>query len=255
MSHRFGRAILSQMLPRQSGPPTAGVQAFFAHIDLLTGGTLARARRWLSAAEADRYARFRLDADRQMFLLGRVMARALVGRALGVEPPEWQWAEGARGRPEIASPATDLHFNISHSADLVACVLARGREVGVDVEHLDRRPIDPSIVRRYCAGAECDDIEAQGDAWQTRFLLYWTLKESYLKARGLGVALPLSEICFSVGDPIRISFTGSLAGTSTDWRFALARPMPTHIAAVAVQGAAVPDSAIAFAPFPADLLP
>jgi 4'-phosphopantetheinyl transferase len=249
------RAILSQMFP-DSSAPAADVHAFIADVRVLDDGARhARALARLGDADRGRYDRFRVEIDREMFLLGRVMARALVGRALGVDPQAWRWSENARGRPEIADPPTDLRFNLSHSAGLVACAIARGRDVGVDVESLRRRPIDPAIVRRYCSPAECADIETYGDGWQRRFLVYWTLKEAYLKARGVGVALPLAEISFAPDPPARLALTGSLAGTSTAWQFALAQPTPDHIAAVAVDVVDGARASIAFDPFPADLLP
>ncbi len=133
-----------------------------------------------------------------MFGLGREMARSLVGVALGVPPESWIWREGPHGRPEIAAPDADLHFNLSHSAGVVVCALARGRTIGVDVEDLSRRAPDPAIVTRYCSPAEAEDVCAQGDRWRDRFLTYWTLKEAYLKARGLGIAVHLSDISFTL---------------------------------------------------------
>ena len=245
------------MIPRPIDPPLAAVHACFAHVDRLTrdSAVIARALRWLTPDERARFDRYRADVDRHMFLLGRVMARALVGRALGVEPCRWQWAEGPRGRPEIAAPPTDLRFNLSHSAGLVVCALARGRDVGIDVEDLARRPVDRAIVPRYCAPGECADIDAHGERWQQRFLVYWTLKEAYLKARGLGVALPLAELCFLPDDPIRVMFLGSLAGTSTEWSFVLTQPTPTHLVAIAVEGTDIGAAQVALDPFPTDLLP
>src|SRR5262249_62136036 len=107
---------------------------------------LEHAMSWLAPAERERYARFYADDDRRMFLLGRVMARLLVGRAAGAAPTEWQWREGRHGRPEIGWPSTAVRFNIAHSAGLVVCALAVGREVGIDVEDLTRRAIDPALV-------------------------------------------------------------------------------------------------------------
>jgi 4'-phosphopantetheinyl transferase len=121
---------------------------------------------------------------------------------------------------------------------LVVCALAAGREVGVDVEDLERPPVDARMVPRYCAPAEAADIEAQGTAWRERFLTYWTLKEAYLKARGLGIALPLREICFVMKpEGVRITFLGSLAGSSTDWTFQLSRPTERHLVAIAASRA------------------
>jgi 4'-phosphopantetheinyl transferase len=193
---------------------------------------------WLSDTERVRFQRFVHDEDRWMFLSGRVMARALVGRALGCEPMSWRWREGPHGRPEIDAPDATWRFNVAHSAGLVVCAIADGVDVGVDVEDLERRPVGPGFVRRYLSPAEAADVESQpADARQERVLTYWTLKESYLKACGLGVSVPLAEITFSLanGRPT-VSFHGSLAGTAADWTFRLNRPTPRHLMATAIRG-------------------
>jgi 4'-phosphopantetheinyl transferase len=190
---------------------------------------------WLEPDERARFDRYRFDADRLMFLLGRHMARELVGRELGCAPTWWRWREGPNGRPEIDAPGTSLHFNLAHSAGLVACALASGREVGVDVEDLQRAPSDPALVRRFCSPDEAADVEAQGDRWRDRFLTYWTLKEAYLKARGVGISVTLSDISFSLEpDGVRVSFLRSLEGTDPRWTFTLVRPTDRHLLAVAV---------------------
>ncbi len=74
---------------------------------------------------------------------------------------------GARVRTGVRkSPrrTRSLRFNIAHSSGLVACALAHGRDVGVDVEDLKRRPVEPAVVSRYCSPFEAADVEAQGDA-------------------------------------------------------------------------------------------
>jgi 4'-phosphopantetheinyl transferase len=198
----------------------------------------ARAVAALDDADRQRYARYREDRDRLMFLGGRVMARAVVAGALAVRPDEWQWREGPHGRPEIGAPDTPVRFNLAHSGGVVICAVARGREVGVDVEDRGRRPVDKRVIHRYCAPEEAADVEAQGAAWHDRFLMYWTLKESYLKALGLGISVPLEEIRFTIGPEIRVSFRGSLAASSTDWAFSLLHQAPHHYAAVAASGRA-----------------
>jgi len=192
-----------------------------------------RAMRWLTDEERTRHGRFRLDADRDLFLLGRLMARRLVGDALAIAPTAWHWREGPHGRPEIDRPPTPLRFNLSHSGGVVACAIASGHDVGVDVEDL-RRTVNRDLVVRCCSPEEVADVDAQGADWRDRFLTYWTLKEAYLKARGLGIAVHLPDISFSLGaDAIRIGFLDSLAGTDADWRFRLERVTPHHMLAVA----------------------
>ncbi len=199
---------------------------------------ITRGLAWLTEAERTRYSRFVHDEDRWMFLAGRVMARALVGRALGCPPTSWQWREGPHGRPEIDDPNATWRFNVAHSAGMVVCAIADGVDVGVDLEDLERRPVAPGFVRRYLSPIEAADVEAlPPEARHERVLTYWTLKESYLKARGLGVSVPLSEITFALnGDDPRVSFHGSLADSATDWHFRLEHPTTRHMMATAVKG-------------------
>jgi 4'-phosphopantetheinyl transferase len=217
------------------------VRAYVAHVDLFArdADALARAVAWMTPEELARFDRFRHDQDRRMFALGRSMARTLVGRELGTAPDDWRWREGPHGRPEIAWPGTDLHFNVSHSAGLVVCALGRGRELGVDLENLNRHPPDSALVARYCSRSEAADVAAQGDRWRERFLVYWTLKEAYLKARGLGISVQLADISFALDGEgeAAIAFHNSLAGTDDRWRFHLQRHAPHHLIAVAASAA------------------
>ncbi len=193
-----------------------------------------RALAVLRPAERERYIRFRHDADRQMFLIGRVMARAIVGNALGIAPHDWPWREGLRGRPEVDQADCPVSFNLAHSAGLVVCALSRLGPVGVDVEHRFRTPLERALVDRCCADDEAADVDAHGDNWPDHFLKYWTLKESYLKAVGLGISVHLPDVHFRLesGGPTP-AFAGSLSGADAGWTFDLQTMPPAHYVAVA----------------------
>ena len=217
--------------------PVAEIDVWHASTEAIVAdpARVSRAREWLTPSERVRHDRFRFDHDREMFLMGRVMSRALVAQALGVAPTAWEWREGPHGRPEVAAPSSALHFNLAHSAGLVVCALAHGRTVGVDVEDLHRtRTTDPGIVARYCTPREVTTVAAPSDGWRDRFLTYWTLKEAYLKARGLGIALPLCELGFVLApDRIALEFLGSLAGSDARWDLHFERLTDRHVMAVA----------------------
>ncbi len=217
-----------------------------------------RAVAWLSPAETARHARYRRDADRDMFLLGRVMARRLVGGALGVAPTAWTWDEGPRGRPAVGAPRRGLSFNLAHSGGVVVCALAWHADVGVDVEDRHRPAIDASLVARCCAPAEVADIEAHGpDGWRDHFLKYWTLKEAYLKARGLGIAVHLPDLAFRLSDvpgAIAARCEGALAGDPCAWAFDL-RPITPHHWLAAAMPVADARPTFVVRPFPAGWLP
>lgn len=185
----------------------------------------------LPTGEQERFARFRHPRSAHDFLCGRLLVRHWLSSLSGTSLSAWRFREGPYGRPEIAAPETTLRFNLAHSGGVVACILADARVAGVDVEDLARRPIDPALWHRYCAPSEVRDIEAQPTSErQRRFLTYWTLKEAYLKARGLGIAVHLSDIAFDISGPRPvITFRESLAGTSTGWAFGLEAAGAQHL--------------------------
>lgn len=205
----------------------------------------SRLTEWLQPDERERAAQFKDMEARASFLIGRGMARAMLAEVTGVAPADWRFTEGAHGRPEIASPDTPYHFNLAHSHGAVACIVGRDREIGVDIEFLDRPQASQDVAARVCSPDELADINALGVAGtpraatdeerQERFLVYWTLKEAYLKARGLGISVHLADVAFSLasGQPV---FTprGSLADVDARWTFRLAQPSPRHLLAVAV---------------------
>jgi 4'-phosphopantetheinyl transferase len=180
--------------------------------------------------EQVRFRRFRHTRGAHEFLAGRLLVRTWLAALTGQPRNTWIFRSGPYGRPELDAP--DWHFNLAHSGGIVACVLTRGREAGVDVEDLDRRAMDEGLWSRYCAPREVADILAQPvEARQERFLTYWTLKEAYLKARGLGIAVPLADIAFVLeptGAP-RVTFERSLVGTSTAWALGLTQAGPRHL--------------------------
>ena len=93
--------------------------------------------------------------------------------------------ENKDGKPYIAE-YLELHYNLSHSSNYVALVLDR-HLVGIDVEEI--RGDCRKLVKRFFSAEEKDALEAQ---WSdTFFTKLWTRKESYLKATGFGMRMPL----------------------------------------------------------------
>ena len=148
-------------------------------------------------------------------------------------------AEPARLSLRARSPAsaTGLHFNLSHTRGLIAVGVASGRDLGVDVEFVDRG-LTQDVAGRFFAPAEVRDLRALPDDQQAvTFFDYWTLKEAYIKARGMGLALPLDQFAFALdGDrPPTIAFGPAIADDPARWQFFQAWPLPRHRLAVAVE--------------------
>jgi len=158
-----------------------------------------------------------------------------------VKPADWPLAIDDHGRPHLASRPSgtpDLRFNLSHTPGLVACAVTVGREVGVDVEHIGRQLVHDNIPERFFSAREVAALRARPDAEQrVVFFDYWTLKESYIKARGLGLALPLGQFSFicAPGHAPTIEFAPELHDDPASWQFAQFWPTAEHRMAVAVR--------------------
>jgi 4'-phosphopantetheinyl transferase len=199
---------------------------------------LAACRAMLSDDERRRLARLQHEPDRRAFLVAHALVRSALSRYADVPPDGWTFAANHWGRPEISGPGAPpaLHFSLSHTSGLTACAVALGCDCGVDVESFDRGGDPLKIARRVLSPKELADLAVRtGEARRDRFLAYWTLKEAYVKARGLGLTLPLREFSFSLtGARIRIEFAAPGDDVASSWQFALLRPTPSHLLAVAV---------------------
>jgi 4'-phosphopantetheinyl transferase len=196
---------------------------------------------WLDAEERERHARIACERQRGEFLAAHALLRASLSRHAATAPGGWRFVRDAHGRPGLAAEhgGAGLRFSLSHTAGLVAVAVARARAVGVDAEDLERAVDGPLVARRFFAPSEVAALAAAPTEplRRERFFALWTLKEAYLKARGLGLALSLADAAFSLDDDAG----GALESAGADgggWQFARFRPTARHrIAACVARGA------------------
>ena len=191
---------------------------------------------WIAGSELDRYRRFRFEDDRRLFLATRVLVREVLSRYAAVHPADWQFVADRWGKPRVSQPAPrpPLHFNLANTRGLVVCGVSVAHDaIGVDAERLDRSVNYTSLAARFFAAQEADDLRAlPPEQRPRRFFEYWTLKESYIKARGLGLAVPLDECAFTIDrETLEIPFT-SAAVEAGRWRFASIEAFASYLVAI-----------------------
>lgn len=175
----------------------------------------------LSSDEKLRLARLHSRSKQELFLLAHGLVRTALSRCEAVEPAAWEFKTGEHGRPEIAAPKSVLRFNLSHTQGLAACVVTDGCDVGIDVEDV-RRPHSHRLIDRVLSAREQRDLCGRPEAERaTRFFELWTLKEAYLKARGLGLSAPLRAFSFYRSDAgdWRIEFAPEMRDDPDAWTF------------------------------------
>jgi 4'-phosphopantetheinyl transferase len=130
----------------------------------------------------------REDACRS--IAGEALAKYCVGRVSGVSPGTISFHADIFGKPHVEK-IRGVHFNISHSGSWAVCAVDLA-PVGIDVEHVRHR--DLNVAKRFFHPNEYAALAALPEPRRTgRFFDLWTIKESYIKARGKGLSIPLDS--------------------------------------------------------------
>jgi 4'-phosphopantetheinyl transferase len=153
-----------------------------------------------------------------------------------VAPSEWRFTTSEHGKPSIIASDREprsITFNLSHTRGLVACAVAGGARIGVDVERVRPMPDLLDIARRHFARSEARSLEGMTSPdRERRFAELWTLKESYVKAIGDGLAAPLDTFAFDLDDRPGLRFSAGI--DASNWHFVLTAPTEDTRLAVAV---------------------
>jgi 4'-phosphopantetheinyl transferase len=177
----------------------------------------------LSQDELARAQRFRLALDRKNFILSRGVLRRLLGNYLAVEPRELRFVYSEFGRPllEGSNSGNELHFNVSHSGDMILWAFSHKRRIGVDVERVRRDFSTLEISERFFSPAERAVLrQLPTKTRYESFFRCWTRKEAFIKALGEGLSHPLDQfdVTLAPGDPAKLLATRPIANDAKCWQ-------------------------------------
>ncbi|MFH0900614.1 MAG: 4'-phosphopantetheinyl transferase superfamily protein [Pseudomonadota bacterium] len=203
----------------------------------------------LGKTERACYRRFHFEKDRRLYLVAHTLLRTSLSRYADLAPSEWVFDTNPHGRPEIATelPVPPLRFNLAHTRGLVACSVGLV-DAGIDVERTRQLSDLLALAKRNFSSQEYEALLGLPEQDRPeRFFAYWTLKEAYVKAKGMGLSLPLDRFSFELDSTpplgiaaprshrIAIRFANSLDDNADDWQFLLCRPTEEHHLAVALR--------------------
>jgi 4'-phosphopantetheinyl transferase len=196
----------------------------------------------LSAEERERAARFHFPLHRRHFIACRGILREILGGFLEVAPAEVRFSYNAYGKPSVED--SRIRFNVSHSGGWAMFAVTGTREVGIDIEHINARTAIELIPERFFSAWEAAQLRALPAAQQTdAFFRCWTRKEAYIKARGLGLSLPLDsfDVSLAPGEPAAllrgagnysvrelpapVGFAAAVVAEGTDWEIVVRGPV------------------------------
>jgi len=203
--------------------------------------TAARYGALLSDEERESERKFLVDGARRLHVLARALQRVVLASYLpDVEPRQLRFVRTATGRPSLAPPfdASGIEFNLAHTRGLVVLAVGSGTRLGVDVEWLQKK-VPLAAARRYFSSEEVRALDALPEEARPRcFLRLWTLKESYLKAIGIGIAGGLGSMTFRIDGAGGCAFERAADPEAQHWQFRQYFVGEEHLVALACAAAA-----------------
>ncbi|MEO8150319.1 MAG: 4'-phosphopantetheinyl transferase superfamily protein [Bacteroidia bacterium] len=149
----------------------------------------------LNADEIERMLRFKKKDDQLRFAYAHACLRILCSRYLGQPAAAINFTETINKKPCIEICFGNLFFNLSHSGRKILIAFGTESEVGVDIEQM--RPdfkIEEFMERNYSANEINSIINVDRDEQLNLFFKYWSRKEAWLKATGIGIFSDLVNV-------------------------------------------------------------
>ncbi len=186
---------------------------------------------FLSEDERSRANKFKAKHLKQRFVAARGNLRIMLAQHLSCEPNEINFSYSDRRKPYVEG----IYFNLAHSQDLAIYAICSDREVGIDLEYIDPKCDVDSIAARYFLPTEQKIIQSLSD--RDKYLAFyqaWTLKESFGKATGQGIANILDSIDVSLLLEMNIGETLQIEGWKLKLLSTELKIAPSYAAALCV---------------------
>lgn len=114
---------------------------------------------------------------------------------------------GRNGKPKLKSKDWVYNFNISHSGVYAVCAYSTG-EVGVDIQ-ITSITVNDRVLRAGCTQREYAYLAGlDAEKQRSEFVRLWTIKESYMKYLGAGLAISPMELSSDMGQPVSLWLRG-----------------------------------------------
>ena len=197
------------------GASHTSLDLWFVDLDV-SADVCGRIKLWLSEDERAKENRFRSDLHRARYIVGRAALRRVLADRLSCSPGAIRFSYGKNGKPMLEGSRGHVEFNLAHCGGAAVIAVTDGAAVGVDIEIL--RPMDDveSLAQLVFSDAERRELELAPDP-VSAFLNGWTRKEAYVKALGLGLTAPLTEITVSLSERAELVSTGLQDQVVSNW--------------------------------------
>ncbi|XP_061484677.1 L-aminoadipate-semialdehyde dehydrogenase-phosphopantetheinyl transferase isoform X2 [Rhineura floridana] len=145
---------------------------------------------------------------------GRLLIRKLIAEKLKIPWNEIKLQRTSKGKPVLANVLSSTHssfsFNVSHQGNYAVLAAEPDSQVGIDVMETSMPgsgsiPDFFRIMKRQFTEEEWRVIMSMNNEWLQleMFHRHWALKESFIKAIGVGIGFDLQRIEFNVS-PVKL---------------------------------------------------
>lgn len=146
----------------------------------------------LSPAERARWQAYVQADDRLRFLTGAAVLRRAAAGCLSIAADRLRVDRRCRrcgaqhGKPRLPDHP-ELDVSVAHSGEHVVVALARGPQIGVDVEQISDVDVDDLAGTAFASHEAAELAALPAGERVTAFFRLWTRKESIVKALGVGI--------------------------------------------------------------------
>ncbi len=138
--------------------------------------------------------RYVFDKDKKLSLAAGILLEEGLNKLL-VKTEEREIAYLEQGKPYLKN-RPDIHFSLSHSMEIAIAAFS-DKEIGCDIEKIKTYN---EIVMNRCFSMREKEYVLNSISKDEAFYRIWVLKESFLKAIGVGIAVDMSAVSFSINE-------------------------------------------------------
>ena len=175
----------------------------------------------LNAAELARAQQYKHDKLRQRFIITRAILKQILARYQDIKAEDIYFERGQYGKLFLSGQreGEGLVFNVSHSANRLAVVIGTEQRLGVDIEQHKSTVSLSGLVKKCFSESESQFWRGLPESEQLEtFFDIWTVKESFVKATGRGIALGLNQCVTSAENLEQLVSIPDLYGLAKHWR-------------------------------------
>jgi 4'-phosphopantetheinyl transferase len=222
---------------------TDKVYLFYADVRALEEINASTSERWLNHSEQSRLEHFHFERDSKLYQLSHCMLRWVLSHYTGQLPEHLEFEVNNYGKPSLKGN-DDISFNLSHSNGIAVLAMGKNRELGVDLEQINYQKEIHNILDHFFHPDEIFQFKTLKNTQKSAlFFKLWTLKEAYIKAKGMGLSIPLNAFNFDCTQApiLEVFFQAELNEKTSPWQFSLFESLhyDNFLTAVAVKSAQV----------------